>query len=155
VRGDQERPVTPAQARADLAAPSLAQLLGQVEHRVSSRVAAALGPDGPSVDQWRVLSLLADGAGHPMSEIAAHAMVPAPTLTKIVDRLVDAALVYRRVDEADRRRVLVFLSDRGRGTHERLGVEVARAEQAVIEELDAGDAEQLLDLLSRLADRLR
>jgi DNA-binding MarR family transcriptional regulator len=134
------------------AAPPLAlpDLLSQVEHLVSRRVEAALGPDGPTLDQWRVLTLLADGAGHPMSEIAAHAMVPAPTLTKIVDRLVDRALVYRRADDTDRRRVLVFLSALGRGEHDRLAPAVAAVDGALAAELgpDAG-------LLSGLLERLR
>lgn len=125
------------------------ELLSQVEHLVSRRVEAALGPDGPTLDQWRVLTHLADGAGHPMSEIAAKAMVPAPTLTKIVDRLVDRALVYRRVDDSDRRRVLVFLSEHGRTEHARLAPAVA----TVGESLTAGlgtDAGLFATLLERV-----
>ena len=132
----------------------LPAVLSQVEHLVSRRLDAALGPNGPSLDQWRVLTLLADGDGHPMTEIAAHAMVPAPTLTKIVDRLVDRALVYRRVDDADRRRVLVFLSEHGRHEHARLAPAVA----AVGENLAAAlgpDAVLLTELLTGLLERLR
>ena len=77
--------------------------------------------DGLNLEQWRTLDLLADGDGHSMTEIAGHVMVPAPTLTKIVDRLVESALVYRRPDERDRRRILVFLSDRGRGAAPQAG----------------------------------
>jgi DNA-binding MarR family transcriptional regulator len=128
---------------------AIPELLSQVEHLVSRRVEAALGPDGPTLDQWRVLTHLADGAGHPMSEIAAQAMVPAPTLTKIVDRLVDRALVYRRVDDADRRRVLVFLSDHGRTEHARLATAVATVGESLTAELGA-DAGLLATLLERL-----
>jgi DNA-binding MarR family transcriptional regulator len=96
-----------------------------------------------------VLTLLADGAGHPMSEIAAHAMVPAPTLTKIVDRLVDRALVYRRPDDADRRRVLVFLSAHGRAEYGRLTPAVAEVGESLAAELGT-DAGLLAGLLERL-----
>ena len=41
-------------------------------------------------------------------------------MTKVIDRMVANNLVYRRVDPADRRRVLVFLSARGRAAHRRL-----------------------------------
>ncbi|NMI00134.1 MarR family transcriptional regulator [Pseudonocardia sp. K10HN5] len=134
----------------------MGRLLDHVEHHVARRTEAALGSasGGPTLEQWRVLELLADGAGHPMTEIAGYAMVPAPTLTKIVDRLVDAALVYRRVDDADRRRVLVFLSEHGRDLRRRLTSEVAQVEQEIAAELGADDAAHLLDLLSRLAQRL-
>lgn len=132
-------------------ATSLGHAVCRTAHRVTREVERALGPDGPNVDQWRVLELLADGLGHPMSEIAAHAMVPAPTLTKIVDRLVDSALVYRRPDVVDRRRVLVQLSDRGRDLHFRLAPLVAEAEGRIAAQLGAAERAQLRLLLERLA----
>ncbi|MGE3253441.1 MarR family transcriptional regulator [Pseudonocardia sp.] len=103
-----------------------------------------------TIDQWRVVDLLADGEGHPMSEIAAAIVVPGPTLTKIVDRLVDAATVYRLVDSRDRRRVLAFLSDDGRALHTELAPRVADIEQAALATVP-GDGPALLDMLDRLA----
>jgi MarR family transcriptional regulator, organic hydroperoxide resistance regulator len=142
---------SPASAATPAApARALTQLLSQVEHRISRRVEDILGSGGLTLDQWRVLTLLADGAGHPMSEIATHAMVPAPTLTKIVDRLVDRALVYRRADEVDRRRVLVFLSEHGRATYADLVPEVARIDEMIANELGGRDAPRLVALLERL-----
>lgn len=130
---------------------SLGQLVARVGHRVSRQIELALGCGGPTLEQWRVLDLLSDGEGHPMTEIAAHAMVPAPTLTKIVDRLVDAALVYRRPDETDRRRVLVLLSEHGRTTHFALAPQVAAAERDFIDALDTTDVTHLVHVLTRLA----
>lgn len=132
---------------------SVGPLLTRIERRVARRVEAVLGPDGPALDQWRVLDLLVDGTGRPMSAIAAHTLVPAPTLTKIVDRLVDAALVHRRADDTDRRRVLVFPTELGRATHARLAPAVAAAEHAVVDELGAADAARFVALLQRLAER--
>ena len=70
--------------------------------------------------------------------------------TKIVDRLVESALVFRRPDERDRRRVLVFLSDRGRELHRRLAPDVQQAEHELAATLGP-DAHHLLVLLHRLA----
>lgn len=50
-----------------------------------------------------------------MTEIADFAMLPAPTLTKLMDRMVSDNLVYRRADERDRRRVAPYLAEPGRG----------------------------------------
>lgn len=127
----------------------LGRLLGQVERQVSRRLESALAKEGLTVDQWRVLDLVLDGEGHPMSEIAAAIVVPGPTLTKIIDKLVDMALVYRLVDNRDRRRVLAFLSDKGRGLHQRIQPDIALIESQVLEVLGE-DAPQLVTMLERL-----
>lgn len=132
--------------------PALGDLVGRVAHRLTRERERVLAGDGLNIDQWRVLALLADGAGHPMSEIAEHAMVPAPTLTKIVDRLTDSALVYRLPDRADRRRVLVLLSDLGHATYEKHAPAVAAAESGLTGVLDVAERAQLRMLLERLAD---
>lgn len=53
-------------------------------------------------------------------ELAEAVLMPHPTVTKAVDRLVDDAVVYRRQDTTDRRRVVVHLSDLGRDLIARL-----------------------------------
>ncbi len=131
-------------------APSLGQLVGRIEYRLRRRIEQSIGTDGLNLEQWRTLDLLADGDGHSMTEIAGHVMVPAPTLTKIVDRLVESAVVYRRPDERDRRRVLVFLSDHGRDMHGRLAPDVEQAEHELAASLGS-DAPHLLSLLHRLS----
>ncbi|WP_106096896.1 MarR family winged helix-turn-helix transcriptional regulator [Pseudonocardia dioxanivorans] len=128
----------------------LTRLLGLVERHVGKLVEKALVGHGLTVDQWRVLDVLADGQGHAQSELAATIVVPGPTLTKIVDKLVDMALVYRIVDERDRRRVLAFLSEKGGRVHTDLAVKVEVAEAEAMTPLDDGDQEMLLDILTRL-----
>lgn len=132
----------------------LTVILGRVERQVSRKVDEALSPEGLSVDQWRVLSLLADGQGHPMSAIAAHITVPGATLTKLADRLVDAALVYRLVDETDRRRVLVYRSPLGAELYLRLRPDVEAIEADILGAL-GDEAEELVPLLNRLIPATR
>ncbi|MQA14314.1 MAG: MarR family transcriptional regulator [Pseudonocardiaceae bacterium] len=132
----------------------LVDLVSHAERRLARRIERVLESRELSLDQWRVLCCLAEGEGHPMSEIADYAMVPAPTLTKIVDRLIDRSLVYRRVDDADRRRILVFLAARGRQVHRRLSAEVVREEQAIVEQIGTDDTEGFLALLDRIVGRL-
>ena len=88
-------------------------MLSQAERSVNRGLAAALTAEGVSVEQWRILRALSDGTGHSMGDLAEAVLMPHPTLTKAVDRLVDRALVYRGQDPADRRKVAVFLADRG------------------------------------------
>lgn len=143
-----------ATTRTSQAGPGLARTLTLLERRVAARLGAALQAADATIDEWRVLSLLGDGAGHPMSEIADFAMLPAPTLTKIVDRLVSSGLVYRRVDDADRRRVLAFLAEAGEAALSRID-DAVRAEWDGLAEAVGREELALLEvLLARMADRL-
>jgi DNA-binding MarR family transcriptional regulator len=142
-------------SRTETSAPAgeqMTQLLSQAERKIARRIERALGSDVIGLDQWRVLALLADGSGHAMNEIAAYAMVPPPTLTKVIDRLIERNVVYRRVDETDRRRVLVFLAARGRDLHRRLVARVEQEEAAIAAALGPADAERLTELLGRVLD---
>src|SRR5918995_1117174 len=127
--------------------PSLLQLLSHTQHHLTTRVAATLREQRSSLEEWRVLSPLSDGAGHSMRGGAEFALMPAPSATKLIDRRVSGNLVYRRVDAHDRRRVLVFLSARGRAAHRRL--------RPVVEaSIDSADEEPLRDLARELLRRV-
>jgi DNA-binding MarR family transcriptional regulator len=144
-------PVQPARSRA-LAPEDLALLVTRVERLLAKRLREVLDEHGRTPDEWRVLAILADGAGHPMTEISELAFLPPGSLTKLVDHLVDENLVYRRIDPIDRRRIRAYITPRGRTTHER----VSRAIRTVWDQLPLGYEESghLADVLSRLAGAL-
>ncbi|MEG3633498.1 MarR family winged helix-turn-helix transcriptional regulator [Micromonospora palythoicola] len=127
-------------------AADLLPLLTRAERLLSRRVGGVLAAESLTIEAWRVLCLLADGLGHPMSEVAAEASLPPGTLTKLVDQLVDRNLVFRRVDPIDRRRIRAYLTVRGRREHERLSARI-RDELAEL----PGDA----DLAARLDELIR
>ncbi|CCK24527.1 hypothetical protein BN159_0148 [Streptomyces davaonensis JCM 4913] len=126
----------------------LPRLLSSAERLMTRRLAAALEDEHCSVEEWRVLALLSDSRGHTMSDIASYALMPAPSLTKLVDRMVSAALVYRRKDPGDGRRVLVYLSARGRTRHRAVSVPAQRVHEQVLGELFG--VQELADGLARL-----
>lgn len=132
----------------------LTDVVRVAERRITRRVERILGGSDVSIDQWRVLRYLADGNGHPMSAVARYAMVPAPSLTKIVDRLVERGLVHRRIDEGDRRKVLIFISPRGEEVHAAVDATVRQEELSIIEQVGADDGARLLAFLGRMAERL-
>jgi DNA-binding MarR family transcriptional regulator len=133
----------------------LAQALSHAERGVVRQLARALDAERCTVPQWRVVRLLADGRGHPMSEIAEFALMPAPSLTRLIDRMATDGLVHRKADIRDRRRVLVHLTGRGLALCRRLDERVRREQAALLAEPDAAEAQQLLALLGALVDRLR
>ena len=134
--------------------PDLVQALSHAERAVVRRLEPALEAEGCSVAQWRVLLLLADGQGHPMSEVAEFALVPAPSLTRLVDRMATDGLVHRRADDRDRRRTLLHLTPRGRAAR-RIDGRLQRERAALLAEADEADAQALVELLGALVDRLR
>lgn len=137
-------PVTPEE---------IALLVTRAERLLARRLREVLDAHGRTPDEWRVLAILADGAGHPMTEISELAFLPPGSLTKLVDHLVDENLVYRRIDPVDRRRIRAYITPRGRTTHER----VSRAIRAVWDQLPIGyeEGDRLAELLRLLVGALQ
>ncbi|MBX7266795.1 MarR family transcriptional regulator [Micromonospora sp. Llam7] len=131
-------------------AADLLPLLTRAERLLSRRVGGVLAAESLTIEAWRVLCLLADGRGHPMSEVAAEASLPPGTLTKLVDHLVDRNLVFRRVDPVDRRRIRAYLTARGRREHERLAAQI----QTDLAGSSAPEDADLAGLLDALIGRL-
>lgn len=111
---------------------------------VADRVEVIVADSGLSFDQWLVLDTLARTDGQSMAELASETHVTGPTLTRVVDRLVSNAKLYRDVDPADRRRVLVHLAPRGRSVYELLRSRVEAAERELLGDSDAGEVMMLL-----------
>lgn len=68
--------------------------------------------------------------------------------------MVSANRVYRRVDDTDRRRVLVFLSSRGRGLYRKLSQVVEDEGDALVAAAGREEMALLGALLARVAGRL-
>ena len=132
----------------------LAYLLAEAEQAANRGLAESLSAEGVTVEQWRILRALSDGYGHSMGDLAAAVLMPHPTLTKAVDRLVESALVYRRQDEADRRRVAVYLADRGRDLVRRLDEQSVEHQGRIEAAYGAQRTERLMRELGRLVESL-
>ncbi|CAN5179782.1 hypothetical protein BH09ACT12_BH09ACT12_06380 [soil metagenome] len=121
--------------RPDTRQLSLAVLLRHAENQVRSSLQPALEEAGLSLDHWRILSVLHGDPGLPMTSIAERAVVPNATLTRHVDLLVERGLIVRRIDAADKRRVVAALSPRGEDVVIPLQEAERAVEQAVISDL--------------------
>lgn len=129
----------------------LAMLLGYLERRLSDRLERTLSAAGSSLNEWRVLVQLVDGAGSAMRDVARSLDIPASTATKLIDAMVASNLVYRRGDENDGRRVVVHLAPRGRAAYAELAP-LMQAEQDEFAALaEDGDLQQLTRILTRLS----
>jgi DNA-binding MarR family transcriptional regulator len=130
----------------------VAGLLARAERLSARRLRSVLEETGCSVEAWRVMCLLRDGEGHGMTAISEWTLLPPPTLTRLVDQLVDDGVVHRKVDPMDRRRILAYLTPRGlelwRALDERVRVSCETLPGS------DGDDELLTALLRRLVLRL-
>jgi DNA-binding MarR family transcriptional regulator len=111
-----------------------------------------LDADVNSIEGWRVLGALRSGDGFTMSDISSAMAIPPPTLTRLVDRLVDAGFVLRRIDATDRRRVLIYLSARGKTKVRRLAKREAYLKAALIDELGEDAAVRFIRTLARIGE---
>ncbi|TIC87853.1 MarR family transcriptional regulator [Nocardioides sp. GY 10113] len=107
-------------ADANPGTPSLAVRVRQVEAALREVLQPVLDEHGLTLEHWRILAVVDADPGLGMSEVATLAVVPAASLTRHMDRLVERALVVRRIDPADRRRAVVALSPLGRDYAARL-----------------------------------
>ncbi len=101
---------------------------------ISAVIEREVAGEDLTLDDWLVLEALGASPGLTMAELRAQTLTAAPTLTRVVDRLVARAAVFREVDADDRRKVRVNLSKRGAALHSRLLAAVRPAEQAWFDE---------------------
>jgi DNA-binding MarR family transcriptional regulator len=130
----------------------LAYLLAQASREINRQLEARLRQEGVPVEQWRILKVLSDGSGRSMGELADAVLLNHPTLTKMIDRMVSDSLVYRAQDADDRRKVLMYASDRGKALTQRLN-SLAQSQEAFIAESYGNRATaELKRLLENLVD---
>lgn len=108
------------------ATAGLRRALRELEAEVARTMRINLDPAGLTVEEWAVLDLLSDGQGHPMADVVAAVGLPAPSVTRLVDRLVGKALLHRAVAPHDRRKVLVVLAPAGRELYDKVAPGQAR-----------------------------
>ncbi len=131
----------------------LAYLLARASHLVSRQFHAQLKPRGMPVPVWRVLSTLSDGDGQPVTELAKITLFKQPTLTKVIDRMSKQGLVERRASERDRRKVLVFITAKGRSQIADLLTRAKQHEREVLTGLSDADVNALKAALHNLIQR--
>jgi len=124
---------------------SLVVLLRYCENKVRERLQPLLDEAGLSPEHWRIMALLHEQPGLGASAIAKGAVLPSASVTRHVDKLVERGMVVRRVDPADKRRVVLALSPRGQDNAERLLAE----EHAVEETLATGLGAERFKALAR------
>jgi DNA-binding MarR family transcriptional regulator len=86
-----------------------------------------------------------------LGELNRHVLLSQPALSRLVDRLADAGLVARKTDPADRRGLLLSLTEDGRALQRDVGRRHARdVARAMNERLTPTELRQLEDICRTL-----
>lgn len=145
---------TPSQAQTD----DLYEVV-RLTLRLSRRFAQVLdepleGALGLNIKELVVLAAIMDGAQTP-GRIAAAQNLPAPTVTRIVSKLVEAGLVVRVTDPGDLRRVELRLTPQGTATRSRVRATGQDIVQAHFGHLPEDTVRAALNALNALDTALR
>jgi flavin reductase (DIM6/NTAB) family NADH-FMN oxidoreductase RutF/DNA-binding MarR family transcriptional regulator len=91
-------------------------LLARAGHQVAGGFHRQLRKHDLSMLSWRVLAALASRDDWTIGELCAASLAKQPTISKLIDRLVQQGLVARRGDPSDARRVRLSLTGQGHAT---------------------------------------
>lgn len=103
-----------------------------------------------SINEWRIVMLLAAHPESSASELAARSGMILMNVSRGVRRLVRMGRVARKGDPGDGRRVLLMLTARGRALYGRIAPNAWRSEQEVRALLSPREAAELSRLLDKL-----
>ena len=135
--------------------PSLHSLLNQASRRMTSELRRVVSAEGLPVEFWRVLEALADERGRSMSELAEQIGMQMPATSKVVDRMVEAALIQRSADTVDQRRVILHISDFGIQKFGALGAEMREHRSRLETAFGVRQEERLRQLLKAFIEAHR
>ena len=107
-----------------------------------------------SLNEWRVLLVLANHAGVAAGDVAALTGLDKMSVSRALSGLVQRGRVVRRIDPADKRRQLLRLSAEGERLYVRIGTPAKARERSLFRGIGAAEQAQLGRTLDRLAANL-
>jgi DNA-binding MarR family transcriptional regulator len=108
---------------------------------------------GRPANGWKIVTVLGRFGPLSASQIHAATTLEMDKVTRIVDSLVEGGLASRQQDIADRRRVIVSLTAKGRRTNAQIEDLIGTMEREFLIVLNRSERETLYNLLDRLQSR--
>ncbi len=143
-----------ARVAASPSGPTLLYLMKQVELAIRARLEELARPAGLTALQYTALTVLEHHPDLTSAHLARRSFVTAQSTADMVTTLLDRGLIERHRDPADRRRLVIALTDQGRALLAALGPRVADLEQEMVMRLNADEAVQLRWSLERCREAL-
>lgn len=118
-------------------------------------VASALDDVPKGARAYQTLAVVARGDQQNQLALATYLAIDRTLMTHLIDDLVTAGFVERRLDPADRRQRKIVATARGVNTLQDLQRQVREAEDQLLEALDEDERQTFQTLLSRVACGVR
>ncbi len=106
-----------------------------------------------SMTEWRVMTVLARYQGLSARQVADRTAMDKVAVSRALARLVEAGRVSRHMDDNDKRRSVLDLTEEGWAIHEVVAPMARAREQAVLDKLDEDERRWLGRILDKLQDR--
>jgi DNA-binding MarR family transcriptional regulator len=123
------------------APPSLLYVVKQLELVTRAQLDALLKPAGVTALQYTALTVLARRPSMSSADLARASFVSAQSTADLVGALERRRLIQRAVDEENRRRMVIALTDEGRAFLAEYDPQVAEVEERMLQDLDGDQRE--------------
>jgi DNA-binding MarR family transcriptional regulator len=134
--------------------PALFRAVAKAFKGINAELGRRLEPHGVHPGQDYLLDELWHEDGQAIGVLASRIGVEVPTLVRTVTRMEASGLVRREADPADRRRVIVRLTPRGRELERVVPGILAEVTEQATAGMSPGEREQLVRLLLELRTNL-
>jgi len=130
--------------------PSLTLALLQAREALMTHFRPELNEIGLTEQQWRIIRTLAQYEELDSATLADKACILKPSLTGIINRLLETGLIMRRRSESDQRVVFISLSDNGKQIFSQMSVRMEARYKHIQDVFGEEKLDQLLELLKEV-----
>ncbi|MGQ1400903.1 homoprotocatechuate degradation operon regulator HpaR [Acinetobacter baumannii] len=127
--------------------PSLTLALLEAREAIMSHFRPALNEVGLTEQQWRIIRILYQYEELESNQLAELACILKPSLTGILNRMVEQKLIQKRKDYDDQRISLISLTESGLECFKTQAVKMEASYQKIQEQYGEEKMKQLLELL--------
>ncbi len=128
--------------------------LARLSSTVSSTIARVYDKEfGLSIPEWRVIAILGRFPGLSAVEVAEQTFLDKVAVSRAVTNLLKSGRIDREFADADRRRSILNLSEKGREVHDGVAKLALDFEKNLLDGLDEADIEKFNKVMDKLLAR--
>ncbi len=130
--------------------------LARLSSTVSTTIARAYDKEfGLSIPEWRVIAVLGRFPGLSAVEVAEQTFLDKVAVSRAVTKLIKNGRIDRQFADADRRRSILNLSEKGREVHDRVAKLALKFEEDLLMGLDDAEVDQFNTVMDKLLEKAR